>query len=143
MSLLQKRGYDSDPVKKWKKVQSELQNQAIMVDQEEEEEEEENNGGDFNYILSMQLWSLTREKKDELLKQRDQKADQLHQLKKKQPTDLWRDDLDAFIAELDVCLFVCLCVCVCICLCVCVYLFVCVCVFVCVFICLLVCSCSW
>ena len=29
---------------------------------------------DFNYILGMPLWNLTKEKKDELLKQRDNKV---------------------------------------------------------------------
>ena len=50
----------------------------------------------------MQLWCLTRERKDELLKQKQQKADELYHLRKKSPTDLWRDDLDAFIEELNV-----------------------------------------
>ena len=68
----------------------------------EEEEEEEDSGPDFNYILSMQLWCLTKEKKDELLKQRDGKSEELYQLKKKSNTDLWQDDLKGFLEELDV-----------------------------------------
>lgn len=31
-------------------------------------------GPDFNYLLGMPLWSLTKEKKEELLKQRDAKV---------------------------------------------------------------------
>ena len=57
---------------------------------------------DFNYLMSLPLWFLTKEKKDELLKQRDEKAEELYKLKKKSPKTLWRDDLDAFIKELDV-----------------------------------------
>jgi len=70
---LKRRGYASDPVKAWK--------QSISEREEEEEEEgsdEEsssaNDQADYNYLLSMQLWSLTREKKDELLKNKDKKV---------------------------------------------------------------------
>lgn len=31
-------------------------------------------GPDFNYILNLPLWCLTKERKDELLKQRDAKV---------------------------------------------------------------------
>lgn len=67
---LKSRGYRSDPVKAWK---------AETIDEQEEgEDAEEDTGGkgqpDYNYLLSMQLWSLTREKKEELLKNRDKKV---------------------------------------------------------------------
>ena len=67
---LKARGYRSDPVKVWK---------AEMSDEGEEGEEEEAESRDkgqpdYNYLLSMQLWSLTREKKEELLKNRDKKV---------------------------------------------------------------------
>ena len=72
---LVRRGYDSDPVKCWKKAQDKL-------NQEEEEEEEDDDdastasddGPDYNYLLGMQLWSLTKEKKDALLKQKEEKV---------------------------------------------------------------------
>ena len=48
------------------------------------------------------MWSLTKEKKEALLKERDQKSDELYRLKKKTSQDLWRDDLDGFLKELDV-----------------------------------------
>ena len=76
-----------------------------MIDEElnREEEEETNEGGpDFNYILSMPLWNLTMEKKDELCGKRDAKAKELSDLRKKSPSELWRDDLEEFLAELDV-----------------------------------------
>ena len=69
---LKRRGYASDPVKAWK--------QSISEREEEEEEgsDEEtsssNDQADYNYLLSVQLWSLTREKKDELLKNKDKKV---------------------------------------------------------------------
>lgn len=82
----------------------------------------------------MPLWYLTKEKKDELCRQRDEKVgtaagccwggpvphhdaalhaltphsgdlskeQELDTLKKKSPSDLWREDLAAFIEELEV-----------------------------------------
>ena len=41
---------------------------------EEDEQDKEDEGTDYNYLLSMSLWSLTREKKEELLKNRDDKV---------------------------------------------------------------------
>jgi len=46
-------------------------------DDDEDDGESTASGGsglDFNYILSMALWCLTKEKKDELIKQRDAKV---------------------------------------------------------------------
>ncbi len=59
-------------------------------------------GPDFNYLMTLPMWSLTKEKKEALLKERDQKSDELYRLKKKTSQDLWRDDLDGFLKELDV-----------------------------------------
>ncbi|XP_017601460.1 PREDICTED: DNA topoisomerase 2-alpha [Corvus brachyrhynchos] len=100
IQVLIQRGYESDPVKAWKEAQNK--------DEEEEEEEEESDkesaaasGPDFNYLLNMPLWYLTKEKKDELCKQRDNKEKELENLKRKSPSDLWKEDLAAFIEELD------------------------------------------
>ena len=71
IKILKDRGYDSDPVKAWKS--------SVTADKEEAEEEEEEGadkeeGPDYNYLLSMPMWSLTLEKKEELLKKRDNKV---------------------------------------------------------------------
>ncbi|KAK2090239.1 DNA topoisomerase 2-beta, partial [Saguinus oedipus] len=58
-------------------------------------------GPDFNYILNMSLWSLTKEKVEELIKQRDAKGREVNDLKRKSPSDLWKEDLAAFVEELD------------------------------------------
>ncbi|KAM9657800.1 DNA topoisomerase 2-alpha [Morphnus guianensis] len=99
IQVLIQRGYESDPVKAWKESQN----------KEEEEEEEESDkesaaatGPDFNYLLNMPLWYLTKEKKDELCKQRDKKEKELENLKCKSPSDLWKEDLAVFVEELDV-----------------------------------------
>ena len=77
--------------------------QAVEADlNEAAEDREDTSGPDFNYILGMPLWNLTKEKKDELLGKRDANAKELSDLRRKSPTDLWRDDLEEFLAELDV-----------------------------------------
>lgn len=43
-------------------------------DEDEKEKEEDMSGPDYNYLLSMPMWFLTKEKKEELLKQRDAKV---------------------------------------------------------------------
>ncbi|KAM4843786.1 DNA topoisomerase 2-alpha isoform 2-T2 [Thomomys bottae] len=103
IKVLIQRGYDSDPVKAWKEAQQ-------KVPDEEENEESDNeksdsvpdSGPSFNYLLDMPLWYLTKEKKDELCKQRNEKEQELESLKKKSPSDLWKEDLAAFIEELEV-----------------------------------------
>ncbi|KAM9424220.1 DNA topoisomerase 2-alpha [Pholidichthys leucotaenia] len=99
--MLQQMGYDSDPVKAWKLAQE--KNEEDMENEEEEEgkENEDTSGPDYNYLLSMPMWYLTKEKKEELLKQRDAKLTELSTLKKKSPADLWREDLAAFTEELE------------------------------------------
>ncbi|MGH0163741.1 UNVERIFIED_CONTAM: hypothetical protein FKN15_071314 [Acipenser sinensis] len=73
--------------------------------QEEEEGEEGDeplaSGPDYNYLLNMPLWYLTKEKKEELCKQRDAKMTELSTLKRKSPLDLWKEDLAAFVEELE------------------------------------------
>lgn len=68
----------------------------------DEDDEEEESGPDFNYILSMPLWSLTKERKDELMGKKEAKAKELSNLRRKSAPDLWRDDLEQFLTELDV-----------------------------------------
>ena len=47
------------------------------------------------------MWMLTEEKKNELLRQRDNKLAELQVLKQKTKADLWREDLDVFMEKLD------------------------------------------
>uniref|UniRef100_A0A8C2TR41 DNA topoisomerase 2 n=1 Tax=Coturnix japonica TaxID=93934 RepID=A0A8C2TR41_COTJA len=104
IQMLVQRGYESDPVKAWKEAQEKAA--------EEEEPQNPNDdassasgstsGPDFNYILNMSLWSLTKEKVEELIKQRDSKERELNDLKRKSASDLWKEDLAAFVEELEV-----------------------------------------
>ncbi|XP_049916374.1 DNA topoisomerase 2-alpha isoform X1 [Epinephelus moara] len=99
--MLQQMGYDSDPVKAWKEAQEKNQEEEVVEEEEEEETEKDTSGPDYNYLLSMPMWYLTKEKKDELCKQRDAKMTELNTLKKKSPADLWKEDLAAFCEELE------------------------------------------
>ncbi|XP_067100496.1 DNA topoisomerase 2-alpha isoform X2 [Osmerus mordax] len=96
--MLQQMGYDSDPVKAWKQAQEKPEEENL---EEEEEEKEDNTGPDYNYLLNMPMWYLTKEKKEELCKQRDSKITELNTLKKKNPADLWKEDLMLFTEELE------------------------------------------
>lgn len=49
----------------------------------------------------MTMWMLTEERKNELLRQKEAKLSELESLKKKTNADLWREDLDVFMEELD------------------------------------------
>ena len=53
---------------------------------------------DFDYLLSMPIYSLTAEKVEELLKQLAAKRQEIDQLLVLTPVDLWQRDLDAFEA---------------------------------------------
>ncbi|XP_069011986.1 DNA topoisomerase 2-alpha [Embiotoca jacksoni] len=100
--MLQQMGYDSDPVKAWKQAQEKNEEEAEVEEEEKDAtEKEDTSGPDYNYLLSMPMWFLTKEKKEELCKQRDAKLTEMNILKSKTPTDLWKEDLAAFTEELE------------------------------------------
>ena len=74
------RGYVSDPVKAWK---TKVAKDSLPGEDDESEApatdyasstSTTSGGPDFQYLLSMAIMSLSKERKDELLKQRDQKV---------------------------------------------------------------------
>lgn len=112
------RGYDPDPIQAWKdKIKADSEEE---VEEEEEEEVEDVKPGKsskapvdpekafqkltdvkkYNYLLGMSMWMLTEEKKNELLKQRDNKLAEVNVLEKKTPESIWIDDLDALEKKL-------------------------------------------
>uniref|UniRef100_A0A8C5WCS0 DNA topoisomerase 2 n=1 Tax=Leptobrachium leishanense TaxID=445787 RepID=A0A8C5WCS0_9ANUR len=101
IQMLVQKGFESDPVKAWKEAQERAAEEEELQEQNEDSSSDTGigSGPDFNYILNMSLWSLSKEKVDELLKQRDTK--ELNDLKRKSPSDLWKEDLAAFVEELD------------------------------------------
>ncbi|KAL0597809.1 DNA topoisomerase 2-alpha [Plecturocebus cupreus] len=107
IKVLIQRGYDSDPVKAWKEAQQKVPDEEENEESDNEKETEKSDsvtdsGPTFNYLLDMPLWYLTKEKKDELCRLRNEKEQELDTLKRKSPSDLWKEDLAAFIEELEV-----------------------------------------
>ncbi|XP_061247713.1 DNA topoisomerase 2-alpha isoform X1 [Bos javanicus] len=107
IKVLIQRGYDSDPVKAWKEAQQKVPDEEENEESDSEKETEKSDsatdsGPTFNYLLDMPLWYLTKEKKDELCKLRNEKEQELETLKRKSPSDLWKEDLAAFVEELEV-----------------------------------------
>jgi DNA topoisomerase-2 len=117
-----KRGYEADPVKDWKRRIKADDAEDMDADEDEVEEIEEKPGKGtsskkpadqeknykklsdykkFDYLLGMSMWMLTDERKNELLKQRDVKLDELRILKAKSPKKLWTEDLDVLTKKLD------------------------------------------
>ncbi|XP_042328062.1 DNA topoisomerase 2-beta isoform X1 [Sceloporus undulatus] len=103
IQMLVQRGYESDPVKAWKEAQEKAAEEEEMqnLNDDSSSSSGSTSGPDFNYILNMSLWCLTKEKVEEIIKQRDAKGKELSDLKRKSPPDLWKEDLAAFIEELD------------------------------------------
>lgn len=56
----------------------------------------------FDYLLGMSFWMLTKERKNELLRQRDAKLSELEALQRKMPADLWKAEVDEFSVKLNV-----------------------------------------
>ncbi|KAI1902419.1 hypothetical protein AGOR_G00044570 [Albula goreensis] len=101
--LLLQRGYESDPVAAWNRAQEKSleEEDGDGNDSDSSVDSGSSSGPNFNYILGMPLWCLTKEKVEELLKQRDSKRAELNELQRKSPEDLWKEDLAVFIEELD------------------------------------------
>ncbi|PFH54688.1 hypothetical protein AMATHDRAFT_83127, partial [Amanita thiersii Skay4041] len=64
---------------------------------EEKEENDESNDSDFDYLLGMAIWSLTKEKIEKLRQQAKDKEVELLILLEKSPKEMWNKDLDEFL----------------------------------------------
>ncbi|KAG7209142.1 hypothetical protein KM043_015285 [Ampulex compressa] len=98
------RNYESDPVMAWKLSQNReevLEQAAENVDDEAAASVATIEKENFDYLLGMTLWSLTKERKDDLLKQRDEKVAELKRLQARTPMSLWKEDLDNLLSELN------------------------------------------
>ncbi|TBU56240.1 type II DNA topoisomerase [Dichomitus squalens] len=71
----------------------------------EEEDEDGEAGGpagnlsDFDYLLGMAIWSLTKEKIEKLRQQANEKEQELLELLARTPNQIWQTDLDAFLVQ--------------------------------------------
>lgn len=93
---LKKQGYKTFSVKKEKKEDdAESTEESPTSNAIVEDDATQALSSGYDYLLSMKLWNLTLEKVQELVRERDSKYDDLQQLQKKSPKDLWLIDLDA------------------------------------------------
>ena len=53
----------------------------------------------YDYLINMSLRNLTKERRDDILKDQKEKHDKLDALQKKSPEDLYEDDLFNFENE--------------------------------------------
>ena len=77
IALLSQRGYASDPVKAWKEKLASSSDADIETEDDSQDEDDataSGSGPDFNYLLGMSMWTLTKEKKDELLANKEAKV---------------------------------------------------------------------
>lgn len=103
---LQQKGFTPFP-KKIKTIEAVVA--GASEDSEETEDNSENAGSrevkasDYEYLLSMAIGTLTREKVQELCAERDKMLVEVEGLKSSTAKDLWLKDLEALEHELDVC----------------------------------------
>ncbi|XP_049810564.1 DNA topoisomerase 2-alpha-like isoform X1 [Schistocerca nitens] len=99
---LKTRGYDADPVRQWKLKQDK---DALLEENSNEDDSSDGTEEDidkmYDYLLGMTMWTLTKERKDELLAKRDEKLQEYKVLQSKSPSDLWKEDLHVLLEELD------------------------------------------
>lgn len=102
---LQQKGFAPFP-KKSKGIDASVGEATVEEDGNEESPEVVNGGAraatDYEYLLSMAIGTLTWEKVQELCAERKKLEDEVEELRKSSPRDLWMKDLDAFERELDV-----------------------------------------
>merc|ERR1712088_937509 len=70
-------------------------------DSDSDNRSEDAKADDFDYLMSMPMWSLTTERKEYLLKKKEEKQKELNDLRATSKEDLWRMDLKEFVMKLD------------------------------------------
>ncbi|XP_030493385.2 DNA topoisomerase 2 isoform X1 [Cannabis sativa] len=100
---LQQKGFTPFP-KKTKAVEPEVAGATDATDDNEDDAEAaatEVRIGDYEYLLSMAIGTLTLEKVQALLAEQDKLNSQVDELRKATPTSLWAKDLDNLESELN------------------------------------------
>lgn len=95
---LQKLGFAAFPKVQDAAKSGELE-PVIEEEADDTEEEDSVDASAYDYLLGMALWSLTQERVDKVLRQMAEKEQEVDALMKKSKEDLWKADLDDFIAE--------------------------------------------
>ena len=73
--------------------------EPIADDDEDEEDQEAVEAADYDYLLGMPIWSLTKERVEKLLRQVGDVEQAIDALIKLSKEALWKHDLDEFIEE--------------------------------------------
>ncbi|KAH9921344.1 DNA topoisomerase [Fomitopsis serialis] len=73
--------------------------ELVEINDEGDDDEEEGKDTDFDYLLGMAIWSLTKEKIAKLLAQAKEKEQELLAFLELTPIALWQKDLDRFLDE--------------------------------------------
>jgi len=110
---LLKKGYDRFPPDSKKTKKGKRKDQDDEEDDQEEESETtdkkasskpskekimmDNLDKDYDYLLSMKIWSLTAEHIEALKKKLAEKKEELDNLSARTPRDMWEEDLDFFM----------------------------------------------
>ncbi|CAG9536423.1 unnamed protein product [Cercopithifilaria johnstoni] len=110
-----KMNFKPDPVKKWKeeRKKEELMILGEVAQDEDDEKQDENEEdaqqskeldsklSDYDYLVGMAILKLSEEEKDKLLKESETKLNELKSLEEMTWEDLWNNDLNCFLAELE------------------------------------------
>jgi len=75
-----------------------------VLKEEDEEQQQENDsetGSGYDYLLSMPIWSLTKERITKLTEERDKKIEEMKNLEQTAPSQLWLHDLEKLEQILD------------------------------------------
>jgi len=76
------------------------------VEEEEEGDEQEKKSAvsakEYDYLLTMNLWTLTYERVEELKKQHREKDNELRILEATNCKDMWRQDIHELLKEIDI-----------------------------------------
>ncbi|KAK9322223.1 DNA topoisomerase [Lipomyces orientalis] len=84
------------PISKAKKFGPVGEDESLPDAESDAEESSAMDLSSYDYLLGMPIWSLTRERYEKLLRERDAKEEELNILLKKSAKDLWTHDLDEF-----------------------------------------------
>ena len=94
------------PFPKVKSAKAAGETEPAAEDEDADDAEPDVNGvslADYDYLLGMPIWSLTKEKIAKLGEQAGEKEKELLVLLEKTPVDLWDVDLDVFLKGWEVC----------------------------------------
>merc|ERR1711981_437694 len=102
--LLSNANYDPDPWKAFQRTRMTVEQRRQMEEEEKEKAGEDDTTSDskeFGYLLGMNMMSLTLERIEKLMKERDDKQKDLNKIKKTTPEQMWLVDLEKFEEELE------------------------------------------